>query len=118
MKRYSSCLINSIILLLATICNFNILFINAKPGCVRWRQTGGCSPDGPREPGGDRGWGYEEVEDGMEEDETMQQIPANFLQALIKLRIQNTQQLLEISAITAWTIITAGRSAHHRFRLA
>ena len=55
MKRYSSCLINSIILLLATICNFNILFINAKPGCVRWRQTGGCSPDGPREPGGDRG---------------------------------------------------------------
>ena len=55
MKRYSSCLINTIILLLATICNFNILFINAKPGCVRWRQTGGCSPDGPREPGGDRG---------------------------------------------------------------
>ena len=32
-----------------------IAVTSAKPGCVRWRQTGGCSPDGPREPGGDRG---------------------------------------------------------------
>ena len=43
---------NSLVLAAVVSC---IAVTSAKPGCVRWRQTGGCSPDGPREPGGDRG---------------------------------------------------------------
>ena len=45
-------LANSLVLAAAFSC---VAVMSAKPGCVRWRQTGGCSPDGPREPGGDRG---------------------------------------------------------------
>ena len=46
-----------------SVCVYHCKLITGNTNCIQWRQTGGCDPDGKREPTEDKGC-HETIEDG------------------------------------------------------